>query len=159
MSESGYIDWHRLCQSWQDTGEGSTFVYAFWLSDHRLSGPDPGLTILKKQGAHPDWFIHADSADCVLYSVCRRDWVVSPNLTEIYDTHLTSRPALASVCLGTTDAVYADASRTSYWWCGYDDLIRPGKKLIRQLSTLYLRPPVILTYLSLSPMSPSAPGS
>lgn len=164
MLDSGYINWFRLNQTWYDTGQGSTFVYAFWLADYTQRGRDHGVGILKPENAHPDWFVHAESAESVVFSVTPGDWVISPNLTDVYDTHdthdthLTSRPVLAAVCLGTSDAVYANARRTAYWWCGYDDLIRPGKKLIQRLTDLYLRPPVILTYLNLPPMRPAVPG-
>jgi hypothetical protein len=157
VGDSGYIDWHRLHTHLRDTGTGSTFVYAFWLADYDRNARDYGLMLIKPGGAHPDPFIYGTGADEVLFSVARDGWSISPNLTGFYDTHLTSRPALGAICLGTSTHLYAQGE--DYWWCAYPDLTRTGRKLVKQLSELYGRTPLLLTYLSLHPIDPAVPGA
>jgi hypothetical protein len=156
VGDSGYIDWHRMHHQLQDTALGSTFVYAFWLADYGYNTQDHGLRLVKPRGAHPDPFIYAPGADEVLFSVSHDSWSVSPNLAQVYDTHLTSRPALASVCLGTSSSLYARDGE--YWWAARGDLTRSGRRVIKDLSHLYGRTPVLLTYLVFRPIDPPFPG-
>lgn len=164
MGHTGYIDWHRLARTkpWIDTEEGRSFVFAFWLADYGRTDKDHGLGLLKGEGSHPDWFLYADTADRMLFSVGVDDLIVSPNITEVYDTHLTSRPLIASILLGTAQATYAAPDHSAYWWASVRDLTRPGKRLVKEISMLYLRPPVIITFLELnqpiSQMVPEATG-
>lgn len=159
MGHTGYIDWHRLARTrpWTDTGEGNTFIYAFWLADYGRSEQDHGVNLLKGEGEHPDWFLYSDAADRLLFSVGVDELIVSPNITDVYDSHLTSRPLIASILLGTAKATYASADRTAYWWASVRDLTRPGKRLVKEISMLYLRPPVIITFLETKPMRQMVP--
>jgi hypothetical protein len=162
VGHTGYIDWHRLARTkpWTDTGEGHSFVFAFWLADYGHTNHDHGLGLLKGEGSHPDWFLYAETADRMLFSVGVDDLIVSPNITEVYDTHMTSRPLIASILLGTAKATYAAPDRTAYWWCSVRDLTRPGKRLVKEISMLYLRPPVIITFLEMNkPMKQVVPGT
>ncbi len=159
MSHSGYIDWHRLARYGTDTGQGGTAVFAYWLVDYTRSEADAGVTVLKHEGAHPDWFLHADHADQLVFSVGADELVASPNVAEVYDTNLTSKPLLASICLGTAAATYRSPDSAGYWWCAMNDLTRPGRRLIKELSMLYLRTPVIVTFMDWQPMKSTDPGA
>lgn len=149
---TGYINWQRLGRIWHDTGEGSTFVYAFWPAEQDHHREDSGISLFKPRGKHPDWFVFADGAETVLNSAVHESWVVSPNVSEVYiepeEAEFSNRPVLAAICLGTVNAIYASRSRSAYWWCGHGDLTWQGKTLIRSISALYERPPVLLTYLA-----------
>lgn len=158
MSHSGYIDWHRISRHGTDTRQGSTVVFAYWLVDYTTNIADDGVTVLKHEGEHPDWFLHADHADQLVFSVGVDELIPSPNVGEVYDTHLTSRPLLATVCLGTAAATY-QAPDGDYWWCALGDLTRAGRRVVKELSMLYLRSPVIVTFMDWRPMKTAVPGA
>lgn len=161
--DSGYVDWASLnapLAPWQDTGEGESFVYAFVLADddsHWIE--DAGVGVLKPSGSHPDWFVHADKADMVLTGQCPPTVSVSANYQQVLGDNFKTRPLLASLCLGTSDAVYATADRSKYWSCDQGDLTRRGRRLFKDMATLYLREPILLTFLDLRPMESAAPGA
>lgn len=161
MAYTGYIDWHRLGRTrpWTDTRQGNTFVYAYWTADHGYSEHDRGVGLLKPRAQHPDWFLYAEQADKILFSALPDGLVASPNLTQVYDTHLTARPLLGSILLGTVQTTYAYPDQSAYWWASGNDLTRPGRRLLKQLSMLYLRPPIIVTFLEIKPMKQVVPGA
>lgn len=158
MTRTGYIDWHRLAKSshWISTDQGVTYVYAYWMADY----PDrnSGLAMLRGSGLHPDWFCAGLRVDQIL-TACElhpRD-VVSPNMTEVYESGIYPRPMLASLCLGTADTTYGDG--TYYWWAAPGDLNKQGTRLIKDINALYEREPVILTYLDFAPIGQTVPGA
>lgn len=109
----GYIDWHRLSRSEQhaEIADGrQTYVYAYWLVDYGRAVRDQGVSLLKREDSHPDWFIHAENADHVLAAYCHPRTVVSPQFSTVYDDNLAARPLLAAMLLGTSDRFY----RTSH---------------------------------------------
>ncbi len=160
MTHSGYIDWHRISKLGVEVRQGTTFVYAYWLVDFDRSTRDHGVTLLKDEDEHPDWFIHADPADSLLYSVLDSNLIASPNAEQVYGVDgstVYARPLLGSVCLGSASTTYRHRDGL-YWWCAVDDLTRQGRRLIKELSMLYLRQPVIVTFMSLDPMGQAGPG-
>lgn len=158
MGYSGYIDWQRLRRApWHNTREGSTYVYAFWPVDHGRSRTDHGISLLKAEDSHPDWFLHAEHAGHLLTGTVDPDEVVSPNFATVFTEQLNTRPLLGSLLLATSSATYAQPDRNRYWWCAPQDLTGPGRRLLKATSTLYLRQPVLLTFLSLVPMRQVVP--
>lgn len=162
--DSGHVDWASLvvpaASPWVNTGEGSTFVYAFVPVDYGSSGDtDAGISLLKPYGRHPDWFVHAERADMVLSGRVPPSVSVSANHRQVMAEDLTTEPLLAAILIGTSDAVYALPDRTTYWSCSPAGLTRRGRRMIKDLATLYLREPVLLTFLDLRPMKESAPGT
>lgn len=158
VGHTGYIDWQRLARTrtWSAAG-GNTFVYAFWLADYGRNTSDHGVGLLKGEGAHPDWFLYADNADKVLFSVLPDGLELSPNAVEVFDTTLTSAPIVASTLLGSAASTYV-SSANQYWWAAHNDLTRAGKRLVKELSMLYLRAPVLVTFLEIQPMRQVVPG-
>lgn len=148
MGCSGYVDWHRLDRTlpWirQRTGP-RTYVFAFWLVDYSLNNRDHGVTLIKDEGRHPDWFLHAETADHVLAAYPPIRSVVSPNHRGVFDNGLAARPLLASVLLGTADATYHSNDRM--WWASVDDLTWRGKRLVKQLNRLYERDAELVTFV------------
>lgn len=162
VAHTGYIDWRRMTQSglWINTAQGTTFVYAFWLADY----PDPpareaGLSLLRADDAHPDWFCAGPRVDQILHADVHPKDVVSPNLGEVFENGLYSRPLLAALCLGSASATYASADVTRYWWAHPDDLVRKGTQLVKDANTLYGRKPVIVTFLDFAPIGQVVPGA
>lgn len=164
MGESGYIDWISIAANphWEATGEGTSYVYAFWLADYEQSDQDDGVQVLKAPGTHPDWFLHARTADQVLSGVCPPGVMVSDNYAAVFDElggRFWAKPMLASVLLGTADTIYATPERTEYWWCGYWHLTRRGKRIVRELTMLYQRGVHLVTFLDMRPMKEATPGA
>lgn len=160
MAQTGYIDWQRLARSphWQDTNEGVTFVYAFWMADYGYPRGDAGLAMLRDNGAHPDWFCAGQHVDQVIAAGVGPGDVISPNMVAVFDDNLISRPLLASVCLGSASSTFATAENAAgYWWCADRDLNRKGRRVVKELTGLYLRPPVLLTFLDFAPISQEVP--
>lgn len=151
LGSSGYVDWHRLDRTlpWiKVNNHHHTYVYAFWLVDYRQPVDDHGVDLLKPEGKqHPDWFVHADTADRVLAAYTTPDTIVSPNFTQVFATDLSSRPLLASMLFGTADAMYMRGSAGQAWWCDPTDLTWRGKLLLKQMDRLYERPSVLVTFL------------
>lgn len=146
MGYSGHVNWSRLDRThpWIRNQDRHTSVYAFWPVDYRHPRRDHGVGLFKAQDRHPDWFLHAETADHVLTAYVRPTMVVSPNLTEVFDDDLVARPLLASVLLGTANAVYRTHEELM-WWCAVEDLTLKGRLLVTQLSHLYERDPVLVT--------------
>lgn len=159
VAHTGFIDWPRLTRStaWTNTGEGTTSVYAFWVADYPVS--DTGLAMLRADGMHPDWFCAGMRVDQVISAELRPTDVVSPNLTDVFDNGLYARPLLGAICLGSASATYAVADRTRYWWAAPEDLNRSGVKIIKEVTELYARRPVILTFLDFAPIKHMVPGA
>lgn len=162
MGATGYINWDLIAQlpHWETTREGTTFVYAYWLVDYGVSPYDDGVRVFKRDSAHPDWFIHSDKADRILTSQCLPDLMVSDNYRNVFDERggrFHAKPLLASILLGTSDAVYATHDRRDYWTCAYWNLDRRGKKMVRDLTILYQRGVQIVTFLDLRPMKEATP--
>lgn len=162
MGHTGYIDWNRLSRTFTDTRYGNTFVCAYWLVDYGRNQHDHGVSLLKGEGSHPDWFINAERADLTLRASVGLSITASPNVTEVFDTDQfdsswTAKPLLASVLLGNADTTYVKDGH--YWWCAMQDLTRPGRRMVKDLSMLYLRPPVIVSFLGLQPMKAVDPGA
>jgi hypothetical protein len=148
VASSGYVDWHRLDQSLPWTRHADklhTYVYAFWLVDYGHNQYDRGLALFKREGAHPDWFIHADSADELIGAFIRPNMVISPNFTQVFENNLTSRPLLAAALLATNNAVYRREGQM--WWAHRSDLTRMGRRLLKQMDRLYERPAVLVTFI------------
>lgn len=150
MGHTGYIDWHHLIagRTYNSVSDGRhTYVYAFWLVDYGRHQDDHGVTLLKDENLHPDWFIHAEKADHVLAAYCAPQTMVSPSFSDVFEAGLAARPLLASALLGTSSVHYMSANGRHAWWCMPQDLTRRGKKLIKDLTQLYLRDPVIVTFV------------
>jgi len=152
MGYSGYVDWHRLDRTswWSRNRAGQhTYVYAFWLVDYGRSDTDHGVTLLKAEGAHPDWFLHAETADQVLAAYTRPSMSVSPNFRHVFGNNLAAKPLLGALLLGTADAVYRTVyeGKDSAFRCTFDDLTRAGKKLMRANNKLYERPAHLVTFV------------
>ncbi len=150
MGASGYIDWHRLDNTmpWvrQRTGQ-HTYVYAYWLVDYGRTTRDRGVSILKGENLHPDWFIHARTADHVLDAYAPPSAVVSPNFTSVFRNKLRAEPLLAAALLGNADAVYHNNGQM--WWAATDDLTRRGKRLLKAMNQLYERDAVLITFIDM----------
>lgn len=162
MAHTGILNWSALQKStnWVNTGLGSTYVYAFWLADvPEHPTRDSGLAMLRNTGMHPDWFCAAPRTDTVLFPELRPTDVVSPNLTEVFTDGLHARPVLGALCLGAASATYASAAENIYWWAHDNDMTRPGIKIIKDVSDLYARRPVILTFLDFAPIGQVTPGA
>lgn len=148
MSDSGIVDWGRLDRMlpWikYRTGQ-STSVFAFWLADYGRSRRDHGVTLLKDEGRHPDWFLHSETADHVLAAYPPPKAAISPNYAQVFGDRLHAKPLVAAMLLGTTDACYQ--MRERMWWASHDDLTRKGRRLIRALDDLYERPSVLVTFV------------
>lgn len=150
MGQTGYIDWHKLTagRDWAEVKDTRhTYVYAFWPVDYGRSDVDHGVTLLKNEDLHPDWFVHAEEADSVLAAYCRPQTIVSPSFADVFDVNLAARPLLAAALLGTSSTRYVSADGRRAWWCTSDDLTRRGKKLLKDLNQLYLRTPVVVTFV------------
>jgi hypothetical protein len=149
VGNSGYIDWHRLDTSmpWIRQRQGEhTYVYAFWLVDYGRATKDHGVGLLKNESEHPDWFVHAATADHVLAAYTAPQTIVSPNFQSVFADNLSARPLLGSVLLGSTDCSYRNGDQF-LWWAADQDLTRRGRRLIKDLNQLYLRPPVLVTFV------------
>lgn len=148
MTHTGFIDWPRLNKStvWTDTCKGFTYVYAFWLADY--PNPDTGLAILRGLGMHPDWFCAGMKVDQVLSVEIHPKDIVSPNMNQIYEHGVYARPILAAICLGSADSTFNNGSY--FWWAAPGDLTRQGDRLLKDISALYEREPVLLTFLDLA---------
>lgn len=149
MGSSGFVDWHRLDRTlpWvrRNTGQ-STYVYAFWLVDYGKADKDTGVSLFKPDGAHPDWFIHSDTADHVLAAYTNPHTLISPNFERVFDNKLASRPLLGSLLLGTTNAAF-HGRNDLMWWCSHDDLTWWGRNLLKQFDKLYLRQSILVTFV------------
>jgi hypothetical protein len=148
VSNSGIIDWDRLDRSlpWIKYRTGySTSVFAFWLADYGRSRRDHGVTLLKAQDRHPDWFLHAETADHVLAAYPPPKSSISPNYSQVFGVGLQAKPLLASMLLGTADAYYQ--MRDRMWWADHHDLTRRGRRLITNLDHLYERCSVLVTFV------------
>jgi hypothetical protein len=151
LSDSGYIDWHSLTRArpWLETRKGQTYVYAFWSVDYGSSNVDRGVSLLKRDDRHPDWFLYAEQADHVLTAYCHPNTLVSKNFMDVFDSSLSARPLLASILLGTANAAYVSLDEKQHWNCSVDDLSRRGKRLVKDLDLLYLRAPTLVTFVDL----------
>lgn len=151
MGHSGLVNWHRLERTlpWvKVNGQQHTYVYAFWLVDFgRLTRQDSGVEVLKQPGGHPDWFIHAQTADRVLDAFLNPDTWVSPNRGLVFDDASVARPLLASMLVGTSDGMYQTSQEGQLWWCDYGDLTWRGRVVVRHLNDLYERRAILLTFL------------
>ncbi len=149
MGFSGLIDWHRLMRTepWRAHSGSHTFVYAFWMVDDGTPTAEAGISIIKRRGTHPDWFIHADAADTVLSTAILPDLHVGPGHHQVVDSSFRSRPMLAAMLLGTADFVLRDTSGQQYWHAAESDIHRPGWRIVEKLNNLYLRPCQLLTFL------------
>lgn len=149
MGCSGYVDWHRLDRTlpWVRQRHGPrTYVIAFWTVDYGGATRDHGVRLMKDEGRHPDWFLHAESADHVLAAYPHPTSLVGPNFNAVFDKGLLeSQPLLASVLLGTADAAYSTLDRM--WWARPGDLTRRGKKLMKDLNRLYERDGTLITFI------------
>lgn len=149
VGSSGYIDWHRLDHTlpWvRHPQDYHTYVFAFWLVDYGRSTHDQGITLLKAEGGHTDWFLHADTADQVLAAYPHPRTLMSPNWHHVLDREgLAARPLLGSVLLGSIDACYRTMDKM--WWADKNDLTWRGRRLLRQLDHLYERPAVLMTFI------------
>lgn len=148
MGDSGIIDWQRLDRMlpWIKYGqEHATFVYAFWLADYGRTTRDHGVTLLKTEGRHPDWYLHAETADHVLVAYTPPKSSVSPNFTQVFADKLSSKPLLGSLLLGTNDACYKRMDQM--WWACEADLTSKGRRLIRRLDRLYERRHILVTFV------------
>lgn len=128
-------------------GQQHTYVYAFWLVDYGTASKDHGVSLLKTSDRHPDWFVHAETADRVLAAYTTPSTWVSPNVRDVFDNHLSASPLLAAVLLGTADVMYMTNSEGRLWWCDRGDLSWSGKRLLRRLDRLYERRAVLVTFL------------
>lgn len=149
MGHSGYIDWHGVSRKkpGAHTSAGQSYVYAFWLVDYGRATADHGVTLLKREDRHPDWFLHAENADGVLVAHARPDTLLDTAGWDKVFGAPTSRPLLASVLLGTANRVHHEDATAGYWQCAEEDLTSRGKRLIKDLTLLYLRAPVLVTFL------------
>lgn len=148
MGSSGYIDWRRLDSSlpWIAYRQGyHTYVFAFWLVDYGHNDLDHGITMLKAEDKHTDWFLHAGTADHVLAAYPHPTSLMSPNFHHVFDEGLSARPLLGSLLLGTADACYRTLDRM--WWAGDKDLTRRGRRQLKNLERLYERPAVLVTFV------------
>lgn len=148
MGNTGYVDWHRLTrtqQPWTASAAGHTSVFVFFPVDYGRNNRDHGVSLLKNEGLHPDWFVHAERGDQVLDAYCQPDTMVSPNYQAIFSDDHASKPLLAGILLGTSDREYI--SNEYRWHCTKSHLTRAGKKLIKELTGLYLREPAIITFV------------
>ncbi len=150
MNHTGCINWPRTGElNWRDTGEGSMFVFAYWLRDYKFEGMD----LFDQEARGSDWFLRGTDADVVRIWPGGDDVHASPNIAHIDD----GDGILAAVCLGSSAGVYHSPMRDGYFWAGMSDLNAAGRKLVSALSGLYERSPVLITYLDLRPMSPAVP--
>lgn len=158
MAHTGCIDWPTKSDVFFNTGEGTTHVYAFWLADYPpVESP---LSMLRPPGSHPDWFCAGPNVDQVLAATISANEVASPNIVDIFDDALFSKPLLASICLGSASATYATPDRSGYWWADEKkSLTRSGRSLVKDISKVYLRKPIIVTFLDLAPISQVNPGA
>ena len=151
MGHSGLVNFHRLENTlpWvKINGQHHTYVYAFWLVEYgREDRRDVGVDVLKEAGRHPDWFIHADTADQVLVAYLSPDTWVSPNRLHVFDADRAAFPLMGSMLLGTSDAMYQTHPNGRLWWCDYGDLTWKGRLLMRQLNNLYDRRAILVTFL------------
>lgn len=164
MGSTGYVDWHRITRGpfIGDLRAGlQTSVFAFWTVDYGRSTRDRGVTLLKAEGGHPDWFIHADRADHVLAAYAHPQSMVNAGFMQVFDT-LQSKPLLGSLLLGTSNLYYKHIGRDdpdAAWFASRDDLTRAGRKLLARVDDLYLRPATIVTFIDPRPMSQADPGA
>lgn len=139
-----------------------TSVFAFWTIDFGRSDADHGLTLLKREGGHPDWFVHSDAADQVLAAYAKPDSIVNPGYAEVFE-NLAAKPLLGSLMLGTSSLSYREVGMHSppgqLWWCSEKYLTRSGRKLLARISDLYLRPAVLVTFINPRPMKEGNPGA
>lgn len=149
---TGVINWPRNNEmGWTDTREGGTFVYAYWLADHSPRG----LDLIDGKNWSEDWFVRHPWAEDVIETVYAGGGTglsASPNVSYLDDARV-----LAAVCLGTNDGAFYHPTRDGYWWASEGDLSRHGAKVVRELSRLYQRQPLIVTYLGVVPMNVSVP--
>jgi len=145
---SGYVDWFRLDRTlpWIRQRQGlRTSVFAFWTVDYGTSEIDHGVSLVKAEGRHPDWFLHAETADHVLTAYPHPKSMVSPNFKAVFDNSLVAKPLLGAVLIGTADGVYRSLDR--WWWAGPDDLTWRGKRLMKHLNRLYERDGTLVTFV------------
>lgn len=144
------MNWHKLDRMlpWVRRGSGSaTYVYAFWLVDFGRKSGDDGVALLKPRDAHPDWFLHARTADHVLDAYTNPKTLVSPNFAEVFSNQLKASPLLGSLLLGTADTAYQNGGAGQMWWCSHDDLTFRGRQVIKQLDQLYERQSRLVTFV------------
>jgi hypothetical protein len=148
VGDSGIIDWERLdrAATWtKDRQDESTFVYAFWLADYGRNTQDDGVTVLKADGRHPDWYLHCETADHVLVAYTPPTASISPNLTQVFADKQSSKPLLGSLLLGTADVCYKHMDQM--WWACDADLTGRGRRLLRKLDHLYERRHILITFV------------
>lgn len=149
MGHSGYIDWHAVSRKkpGAHTSAGQSYVYAFWLVDYGRASADEGVRLLKGEDRHPDWFLHAENADGVLAARARTGTLLdTAGWDKVFGAPM-SRPLLASVLLGTANRVHHEDATSAFWQCTEADLTWRGKRLVKEMTLLYLRAPVLVTFL------------
>lgn len=131
---SGWVRWPELGDQWKDSGEGGTFVYAFFTTDQDRD--DSFVNCHEARDIiwlpQPD-FIASDPGD-----------VYQPDRDKLIDA---GRSVLAAVCLGTSGHSYVNVARGEYFACTLDDFIPKGHAVLAVLEMMYERPPVLVTYL------------
>lgn len=150
---TGVINWPRHGElTWQNSTEGGSFVYAYWLADRQ----PVGLDLFDPPDTHRDWFTQ-DPRAASMIELAHPDpalgMYASPSIRA-----LKGQQILTAVCLGSCSGWYYSPIRAGYFWAGYDDLTREGRRLVRSLSDTYARPAVMVTYL-VDPMSDNVPGA
>jgi hypothetical protein len=148
VSDSGIIDWGRLDRllPWVKYQHGyATYVYAFWLVDYGRNERDHGVALLKAEGRHPDWYLHAETADHVLAAYAPPKAFVSPNFEKVFGDKLQAKPLLGSLLLGTNNACYKRMDQM--WWACEADLTYKGRRLLRRLDHLFERRHILVTFV------------
>lgn len=148
VGDSGIIDWQRLDRTitWiKDRQCQATFVYAFWLFDYGRNARDHGVSLLKAEDKHPDWFVHAETADKILDAHTSPKSSISPNFLSVFPDALSSRPLLGSLLLGSNDSCYK--RQDEMWWACESDLTRGGRSLLKKLDHLYERRHILVTFV------------
>lgn len=150
MDHTGCINWPRTGElTWTDTRQGSTYVWAYWLVDHKKHG----LDLLEAQPRGQEWFFAHEDANIMGAPLIVEGEHPSPNFRQVEN----SSGLLAAVCLGTAAGTYRSTMRDGYFWAGHRDLTREGRNLVSVLSGLYGRPPVLVTFLRIRPMNQAVP--
>ena len=141
--QTGWVNWPvRLPHSrWQDSGEGGMWVHAFWPCDFS-AGTDLHDSFIRCTG--PEAVIALPTQDAPIGDTAATIYDRQPDGKEYLDAGV---PVLAAVCLGTTSISYVDADTGAYWQCTEVDLTGRGQALLRTLSNLYSRSPILVTYL------------
>lgn len=172
LHQTGYVRWPKKIPG---SGQGGTFVYAFWTADYTEKRPDEtGLVELLTgscdETVEADPFVTCSGPDNVI-ALPQPGLTFGPTCGEVYppipdalshvtpshpDTRMRERylawtrdcgaPLLAAICLGSSNASYLPDGQTA-WTAGMKDLTRPGRKIVSALDALYGRRAHLVTYL------------